>query len=374
MRRFTRLAALSAALVLCGSLARAGVVNPDISVVGQPFARWTDNAADDAGKRPTLHVGETEFVFDAYLNPYARGTFVVAFHDEHVHVEEGYFNLLRGLPGGLALKGGKYRVGFGKLNPVHPHAYPFAERFHVLATYLPGHEAFVETGVQLSTRLPAPGDVSLTAAADWLQGDSFRHAHEEHEDHENHAHEAADETRPAALGRLSAFVPIGDRSGLELGLSAAGGTNHVGAGARSAVLGADFRLKLWNARRSNLVLQGELLHLERDEASWDDIAEEFTVCRVTPTGGYLFANLDWEARYNFGVSYERWQQPTAEEAWDQAFGLFAGLALMEETTAFRIGWEHLRRAATGGMSEPDPVNTLTLRVIYSMGPHKAHQF
>lgn len=114
-----------AAAAVCGALAlavpaHAGVVNPDISVIGQPFVRWTDDAGDGARKRLVLDPGETEFLFDAALNPYARGTVVVAFGDEGAAVEEGYFTLTRGLPANLALKAGQYRVGFGKLNIQHP--------------------------------------------------------------------------------------------------------------------------------------------------------------------------------------------------------------------------------------------------------------
>ena len=61
--------------------ARAGVVNPDISIVGQPFIRWTDEPSDPAHKRPTLNLGEVEGVFDAYLNPYAHGTFILSIAD-----------------------------------------------------------------------------------------------------------------------------------------------------------------------------------------------------------------------------------------------------------------------------------------------------
>jgi hypothetical protein len=115
-------AACAAIAVITGIVrpGRAGVVNPDISVVGQPFMRWTDSADDPARKRATLDIGQTEFVFDAYLNPYARGTFVAALSEEEgIDLEEGYFQMFRGLPGNIALKGGKYRLGFGKLNPRH---------------------------------------------------------------------------------------------------------------------------------------------------------------------------------------------------------------------------------------------------------------
>lgn len=361
--------------------AGAGVVNPDISVIGQPFARWTDDASDASRKRVVLDVGETEFMFDAYLNPYARGTFVVALGEEGVELEEGYFTLLRGLPAKLALKGGKYRVGFGKLNPAHPHAYPFAERFHVLASYLPGDESLNETGLQLSKLVPLSGDASLNLSVDWLQGNTYRVEREVSAalndpllaDPENG--DLQGEPRPAVLGRISAFVPINDRSGLEIGTSATSGTNNAAARTRTKIFGADAKAKLWTGPRSYVLLQGEVLSLDREDAGWDETAATYSKTPVKPIGGYLFADVNWNTRYNAGASYERFQEPTTDKTSDQAFGVFAGLALMEETTAFRIGWEHLQPGRpAGATTDPEAINTVTLRVLYSMGPHKAHQF
>ena len=130
MRRFVLCVVLWLAVV--PRAAHAGVVNPDISVIGQPFMSWNDVAGDPTAKRPVFDVGETEFVFDSALNPYARGFFTVSLTHGQIDLEEGYFTILRGLPGGIVVKGGKYRAGFGKLNPTHPHTYPVAERFDVL--------------------------------------------------------------------------------------------------------------------------------------------------------------------------------------------------------------------------------------------------
>lgn len=363
---------LAAALVPAAAV--AGVVNPDISVVGQPFLRWTDDPGDAARERASLELGETEFVFDSYLNPYARGTFTVALHDEHVHLEEATFSLLRGLPGGLELKGGRYRAGFGRLNPEHPHTYPFAERFRVLAAYLPGDEALIETGVGVSARLALAGDASLTAAADWLQGDTFQDGTDAHDEAEAREDTTESGPRPAALGRLSAFVPLGERSGLDLGLSALHGTNDVAAATRTNVFGADAKAKLWRSPRSYLLLQAELLHLDREEAHRQEGGTDVEVHRRTPWGGYAFADYCFGPRYDAGVSWERWQRATADGTWDQALGVFAGLSLMEETTTFRLGWErYLPGAPDAGPADP-AVDTVTLRVIYSMGPHRAHRF
>ena len=265
MRRLL-LGVVAVALCTVPVAANAGVTNPDISLIGQPLIHWTDAAGDPSRKRPVLDAGETEIVFDAALNPYARGWATLSFAEGGASVEEIYFTMLRGLPAGLTLKGGKYRMGFGKLNMVHPHAYPFAERFSVLAAYLPGEEAFNETGLQLSARLPAPGDISLTASIDALQGDTFRILRQPSLalndplaiDPLNGDRTA--EPRTAVLGRLSAFLPVNVRSGVELGLSGTQGTNNAAAATRTTVLGADVKAKLWTGDDSFLLVQAAHPH------------------------------------------------------------------------------------------------------------------
>jgi hypothetical protein len=358
--------------------ARAGVTNPDISVIGQPFTRWTDAPGDPARKRFVLDPGEVEFVFDAALNPYARGTFTASMANGEAGIEEGYFSMTRGLPLRLALKGGIYRVGFGRLNPAHPHTYPFADRFHVLADYLPGDESFRETGVQLSEQLALPHDIALTLSGDWLQGDSFRRDRPStsaaNDPLETGGDDRASEPLPAGIARAAAFVPLGDRSGVELGGSWTQGTNNVAAGTRTSVLGADAKAKLWRSANSYLLLQGEYLALVRDDAAWDSTAAAYTSATTRPSGGYLYADWNFSPRTDAGLGYERWQAPGPGGLWNTGLRAFAGLALMEETTSFRIDVERLLPGALPGAPTPDPVHSVTLRVVYSMGPHKAHQF
>ncbi len=376
MRRFSFLMLL---IATAGTPSFAGVVNPNISVIGQPFIHWTDDSSDPSHDRAVLDPGEVELMFDAYLNPYASGTFVMALGEEGMELEEGYFQLFRGLPGGLALKGGQYRLGFGKLNPVHPHAYPFADRFRVLANYLPGEESFDEPALQLSERIPAPGEFSLIASADWLQGDSFRIEREPsgagNDPLVSSDGDDFDATRAAVLGRLSGFAGIGDRSGLEVGASGTQGTNNVAAGTHTTVFGADAKAKLWTAPSAYLVLQGEFLHQELEVAGWDSTAASYTTDKVASNGGYLYADYNFKTRYNLGGGYERYQEPIADGPWDQAFKAWVGFALLEETTAFRLDWDHFSPGTpTGATESPEAINTVTLRVIFSMGPHKAHQF
>lgn len=381
MRRHGLLLGLPLFLFLLVRPVHAGVTNPDFSIIGQPAIRWTDDASDPTRLRPVFDIGETEMILDAALNPYARGTFTLAFADGEASVEEGYFQLLRGLPGGLQLKGGKYRVGFGKLNPTHPHAQPFSDRFGVLAAYLPGEEGFNETGMDLSWRLPVPGAWAFTANADLLQGDSFRRDRETTGTPNDPLEVDPDlgdrtaEPRTAWLGRLATFAPIGDRSGLELGVTATEGTNNVAASARTRVMGADAKLKWWTSENAYLLVQGEFLHLDRDEAGWDTAASGYTRTPTKASGGYLFADYNWAQRYNAGASFESFLDPAADGARASSIGAFAGLALMEETTVFRLDWRRLQPArAAAAVADPEAIQQLTLRVIFSMGPHKAHQF
>jgi hypothetical protein len=353
-----------------GKSAQAGPVNPNISVIGEPSLGVTTDRDVTDGRHPRFDLGETEIAVDAYLNPFATGLFTFSFGESGAEVEEGYFTVQRGLPLGVALRGGKYRVGFGKLNPLHPHATPFIERFGVLAAYLPGDESLNETGVEVTRLFPLVGDAAVTASADLLQGDTFRierAASEDPSDPLNASADRAAHSRPAVLARLSTFFMLGEQSAMEIGASAIGGTNNVAARTRTTVLGADFKAKLWRNPRSYVVVQGEALDLIRENASWSDAAG-YGHSTARPAGGYIFADYYFTPRYDAGLSYESFQEPTAGRPRSSGIGAYAGYSVMEESLVFRGGWSQTRPAQT------DRFDTFRVWVIYSMGPHKAHQF
>jgi uncharacterized protein YfiM (DUF2279 family) len=353
--------------------ATAGPTNPNISIIGQPFARITDDAADPDRERLQFDPGVVELVFDDYLNPYAKAFFTLAIGTEGLELEEGYFDLVRGLPFGLALRGGQYRVGLGKQNPAHPHAYPFAERFRVLAAYLPGEEAYVETGVSLSKLMALPRDRSLTLTVDGLQGDSFRIEREPSASPDDPLADPAGlgdhgiETRLAVNGRAALFSEVGELSAVELGATVAYGTENVAADARSTVIGLDAKAKLWRTPEAYFLLQGETLWLDRPEVTWETGAS-YATSPVDAFGGYVYCDYNWARRYNAGVGFERFADPAPGAGRSNGFRAFTGLALFEETTVFRLDWERFDPPGS------DPVNTTTLRAIFALGPHKAHTF
>jgi len=339
-------------LITCISvIATAGVANPNISVIGQIISKNTDDSASQDAKTATLNLGETELVFDAYLNPYAKGTFVFTVGDAGLSTEEAYINVFKGLPEGLALKGGKYRVGFGKLNPVHPHVYPFIEAPRVLTAMLPGDDGFNETGAQASLLLPTFGSWASNLSADVINGSSFH----------------PDETKAADgwVGHWSNSMLINDIVPLEIGASATQGTNNVQWGAKTNVYGADVKTKIPFSSLTILTLQGEYFN-----SSSDVVADTTTghYSSLGRSGFYAYANLNFWQRCNAGVIYDQYQPFESPSFTNRAIKYFIGYSLLEETTLLRFAYEQF-------MPENSQiVHTYSLQVLYMMGPHKAHQF
>jgi hypothetical protein len=327
----------------------AGVTNPDISAIGQIRSGIAGDPTFDPDEA-TLSLGECEFIFDAALNPYFRGFFTVAAGEEGFEVEEAYATVLRGLGYGLGLKAGRYRLGFGKLNPVHAHAYPFLDTPRGWAALLPGEEGFTEAAVQVSLLLPTPGTWASTLSADLIEGAGF--------------HPEEEGTRLGWLGRWSNSFLFGDRAALEAGVSGATGMGAIAADARDWLVGGDLKLKFWLPANSQLVLQAEGA-FRRSHAT--DSAFLFPVQRGQ-FGGYAFADYRFAIRWNAGALYDQAERRTPEREIDRTVTAFAGFAVMEESTLIRIAYDLF--LPDGG----DASHGAAVQFLFSMGPHKPHQF
>lgn len=338
-------------LLLFPVLTHAGVINPDVSVLGQIISKHTDDPASPDAHKATLDLGETEVVFDSYLNPYAKGFFVFTVGSEGLSTEEAYLTIFKGLPDGLALKGGKYRVGFGKLNPLHPHAYDFIEPPRVMAAMLPGDDGYNETGAQASYLLPMPGNWASILSADVVNGSSW--------------HPAEPASAAGWVGRWNNSFLLSDVTPLDVGVSATQGTNNVQFDRKTEVYGADIKTKVPFSPNTNLTLQGEYFYND-SEVVVDSTTGNFN--RIGRQGFYAFADLKFKQRWNAGAIYDQYQPAENKDLTNSALKYFIGFTFMEETTMLRLSYEQF-------MPQGSPVvNTWTLQVLFSMGPHKAHQF
>jgi hypothetical protein len=188
-------------------------VNPDISLIGT-FNTFTNfnEGAPEYGKL-NFEIPSFELFIDGYLNPYARATANIAFEDGKFNAEEVYANIVRGLPLDVQIKAGKYLLGFGKLNLIHPHAWPFINRPLFHQVYF-GAEGLNDIGVNFSFILPTD-NFYTTLDLGVYKGDAITN---------NTGGEDADvnEVRGNSLilvGRLGSFFSIGDFSNLDFGLS-----------------------------------------------------------------------------------------------------------------------------------------------------------
>lgn len=368
------------------------LVQPDISAIGDFRANtgnWKNLDGSKTARNGNLNMGmeELEFNLSGYLNPFAKGDVVVATPGEGLDVEEAYVTLTRGLPLKSQLRVGQFLVDFGKLNSSHAHAYSFIDRPMANQVYF-GEEGLKDQGANLSLLLPTGFYSKLSINV--LKGDLFG--------------EERNSVKPVYSSRLSLFVPIGARGNLDAGLSGltgvySGSTEEQPRNLRAIMWAFDAKYKIKWSDYQSLIVQGELIG-----SRLDTLQEDLSTGRVATWSALGFFDFRFLKRYNAGllVDYapgvfdgfaERNGQEIPEElvntprapfdAKNRSLGitLFTGFSLLEETTLFRLAGQYLtyditdpsRLANVDLGSKPDEWS-VQLQLIWSMGPHKPHEF
>lgn len=140
---------------------KSSQTNPDIGI-NVTFLGQAASAASEYDNG--FEFEEMEVQFSSAIDPYWNGNAMVAVHHHEadpaevnppeydIEAEEVYFENLS-LPG-WAFRLGKQKLYFGKLNHVHPHAFPFIDAAFTQSKLL-GEEGLNETGVSASYLLPS---------------------------------------------------------------------------------------------------------------------------------------------------------------------------------------------------------------------------
>jgi hypothetical protein len=358
-------------------------LNPDISAIGD-FRVYGHNDAGRASESETLNLADPglELVVGGYLNPYARADIVAAWEgDENAAIEEMYATFLRGLPLNLNVRVGKYRLEFGRLNPVHPHAYSF------IFTPLPHEALFGEEGlndiaIQSSVYIPT-GNAFTEFKAALLKGNTL-FGEEETTDEAETEDERVD---LGVFGRLTSSFAVSETGELALGISALNSpyaeehlsdttTEPIGSPnqLRSTILGADLKYKNKPSRYRALQIEAEgLMRIDEQSAG---------LANTKSYGGYGYLDYRFAQRYNAGGILEWVRQKEVAESEEtpgvMSFlehntwrtGLFVGFAPVEETSLIRL---------VGNWTKPENENEngfweLNLQLIISLGPHQPHNF
>jgi hypothetical protein len=199
----------SGALPVYGAAAAGSkVFNPDMAVIGDFLGAAGHNTVNP---QPALEMHESEASFQAVVDPYARADFFVSFGESGVNLEEGFVTLTS-LPGGLLTKIGKMRSAFGKVNTLHNHVLPWADRPLVTENLVGGEDGINDAGISVARLVPNPW-FFLEATGQVFRGDS------------DDVFKAVRRSDLSYVAHLRGYHDITESSNIDLGFSYAHGHN-----------------------------------------------------------------------------------------------------------------------------------------------------
>jgi hypothetical protein len=378
----TRCVVLSMLFPVAVFLARAPLaaqtsLNPDLSIIPRFLMETNDGERLPARRvfsQPDFSFQELEIVASAYLNPFSRADVVLTLPGPDVEagklgLEELYATVFRGLPLDLNLRFGKYRVEFGKLNTVHPHAWPFVTQPLMQARFL-GEEGLNDLAISLSALLPT-GDVYTRLNVDLLRGSAIGGA-------TGLADTTGEKPTYALSSRLMGFFTLTDESDLEVGLSGYTGIHDPYNRGRFWYGNVDFKYKYRPSLYTSLVVQGEYLLNSRNASLGPDL-QPFTDpdgnpvrLSLTTSGMYIYMDYQFMKIFSIGSKFDWAQSPYSADDRASAVAVFAGYYPVEETLGLRLQYQNTKYDMPG--MDARSVNAIALQVLCSLGPHKAHPF
>jgi hypothetical protein len=339
------------------SLIAQTTLNPDLSLVGDIRAFTHNDASRPSEKNVfNLQMPAMELVIAGYLNPYARADAVLAWEgEENASIEELYTTILRGLPLGLNLRIGKYRLEFGRLNPVHPHAYSFMDAPLPHQEYF-GEEGLNDMAIRASVAVPT-GQLNTEIMGAVLKGEIMGVAGEG----ELATDSTQDEThiKPGFLGRITTSAAVSENAEVTMGASMVTAEYDPVATLRAWVSGVDAKYKWRPNRNTSLTVESEVLRNHRE------LPEGET---VTSYGAYGYIDYRFHQKYNLGSIYEFAQGVLNKESSISRIGIFVGFAPIEETSLVRILTNYTKPKGVDGFW------TATVQFVFSLGPHQPHNF
>ena len=192
-----------------------------------------------------------ELALDGAVDPYFEGFANIVFkldndNETEVEVEEAFMQTTN-LPFNLQLKGGQFFAAFGRLNPVHPHAWDFADAPLVSGLFL-GPDGLRGVGAQISWTLPLPWYSQLIFAGQNGRGGtgfSFRNPGDDgiFFDRVTTDREARGLQDFVWIPRWENSVDLSPTQVVLAGVSGAFGSNETGANSRTQIYGADLFYK-----------------------------------------------------------------------------------------------------------------------------------
>ncbi len=321
-------------------------LNPEISATGDVSAIFTDGTGNPGANQ--FRFNEFEVALQAPLDPYSAAKFFFGQEDGEFKLEEGYIEY-NALPGGLGVKAGEMRLDFGKLNRWHHHALPQADRPLVHQTVW-GEAGLGGLGASLSW-LPVP-----------FLGDYNEIIVQVTNDDNDVAFSGRGFDQPVFLIHESNYVDLSDASYLEIGLSAATGTNDFAGEFRTQVYGTDWNFN-WVPPAASLYrgfeLRGELLYQRRDGPGGI----------VGSLGAYSYGVYKLNRRSFVGLRGDWTELP--EEPGASLWGASPYFEWWQsEWARFRFQYSYASRL----LEKLEPEHRFYFQVFWAIGPHKHEKY
>ncbi|HMF92968.1 MAG TPA: hypothetical protein VKE96_01675 [Vicinamibacterales bacterium] len=332
-----------------GAAASSKVFNPDMAVIGDFLGAAGHNTVNPS---PSMEMHESEAAFQAVVDPYARADFFLSFGEEGVNLEEGFVTLTS-LPGGLLTKVGKMRSAFGKVNTLHNHVLPWADRPLVTQNLVGGEDGINDAGISVARLIPNPW-VFLEATGQVFRGDSAD------------VFSASQRDQLSYVGHLRGYQDISESTNIDLGFSYAHGHNGVQPTPGDTntlttnLYGIDATLRwrpLQRAIYHSFIGRGEWIWSRRDQLNGLQPAFGYYV-----SGDYQFAR-----RWFTGLRFDRSGRATDASQIDTG-GALTLTYWPSEFSQVR-GEYRLINYALG-----DTAHELLFQFQFSIGAHGAHPF
>lgn len=350
-------------LAFCSTALPQTTLNPDISAIGK-MSLFSHNDEERISENEKLNLSRPglELNINGYLNPYSRADVVIAWEsDENAALEEFYATILRGLPLNMNLRAGKYRLEFGRLNPIHPHAYSFID-LPLVHEALFGEEGLNDVALRTSFLLPT-GNAFTELMAAVTKGDALL---------EEDALDGNDTTHLGlgGFGRITTSLAVSETAELSLGGSFLNSVYEIDPRQlRTTLVGFDAKYKNVKSRYSAFLFEGEFLCRLQEQDSADN---------ATSYGGYAYIDYKFHKVYNVGgmfdytslksLDFDSLGTPSEATAKTWRGALFVGFAPVEETSLIRLVGHWTKPEESDGIWE------LALQFVFSLGPHKPHNF
>ena len=332
-----------------GAAAGAKAFNPDIGMIGNFVGVSGHNTINPL---PSLSMQESELSLQAIIDPYARADFFLAIGEEGIEVEEGYITF-PALPGGFALRAGRMRAAFGRVNTFHNHTLPWIDRplaaFNLLGGSLKEADVGIkDAGLSVSRILPSIRGIFLEATGEVFRGDS------------GSLFSATRRSDISTVGRLRSYGDFTESTNLELGASYARGHNDVGSHFITQLYGADATLHWRPLRRA-------IYHsfAARSEFYWSHREEVLDTQRAF--GFFSSAEYQIGRRWFTGGRYD-WSERARNAAQHDSSGSLVLTYWPSEFSQIRTQFRRTRYA------EKQVANEVIFQFLFTIGAHGAHPF